>query len=133
MAPQLAGSHILDHTLAQRADGGISAHGELLLSEGAHLIFLRTGLPTPAVSALSTRYRPRQRAPPRSGYRGSDLVLWHLATKIERRQRVDLRRLAVVERRAGVGVLQPMADHAANGRRCPKAAMRRRGDVGGCG
>jgi hypothetical protein len=28
MAPQLAGSHILDHTLTQRADGGISAHGE---------------------------------------------------------------------------------------------------------
>src|SRR5215831_12397333 len=36
MAPQLAGSHILDHTLAQRADGGISAHGELLLSEVAN-------------------------------------------------------------------------------------------------
>src|SRR5712672_2522884 len=36
MVPQLAGSHILDHTLAQRADGGISAHGELLLSEVAN-------------------------------------------------------------------------------------------------
>src|SRR5947209_17902896 len=36
MAPQLAGSHILDHPLAQRADGGISAHGELLLSEVAN-------------------------------------------------------------------------------------------------
>src|SRR5215472_15106758 len=36
MAPQLAGSHILDHTLAQRADDGISAHGELLLSEVAN-------------------------------------------------------------------------------------------------
>src|SRR5262249_23679114 len=33
---QLAGSHILDHTPAQRADGGISAHGELLLSEVAN-------------------------------------------------------------------------------------------------
>src|SRR5215472_18968640 len=31
----------------------------------------------PAITALSTRYRPRQRAPPRSGYRGSDLVHWH--------------------------------------------------------
>src|SRR5205823_10345518 len=36
VAPQLAGGHILDHTLAQRADGGISAHGELLLSEVAN-------------------------------------------------------------------------------------------------
>src|SRR6516225_9509857 len=36
MAPQLAGGHILDHTLAQRADGGISGHGELLLSEVAN-------------------------------------------------------------------------------------------------
>src|SRR6516162_10751995 len=36
MAPQLAGSHILDHTPTQRADGGISAHGELLLSEVAN-------------------------------------------------------------------------------------------------
>src|SRR3989440_4896757 len=35
-APPLGGSHILDHTLAQRADGGISAHGELLLSEVAN-------------------------------------------------------------------------------------------------
>src|SRR5215471_10354558 len=69
-------SHILDHTLAQRADGGISAHGELLLSEVAPTPHLpQDGAPhTPAITALSTRYRPRQRAPPRSGYRGSDLV-----------------------------------------------------------
>jgi len=46
MTPQLAGSHILDHVLAQRADGGISAHGELLLSEVAKTsIFLRRGSP----------------------------------------------------------------------------------------
>src|SRR5438874_2968798 len=36
VAPQLAGGHILDHTLAQRADGGISGHRELLLSEVAN-------------------------------------------------------------------------------------------------
>src|SRR6516225_1709145 len=76
MAPQLAGSHILDHTLAQRADDGISAHGELLLSEVANTSSSSgRGSPSPAITALSTRYRPRQRAPPRSGYRGSDLVL----------------------------------------------------------
>src|ERR1700757_368943 len=34
--PSLAGGHILDHTLAPRADGGISAHRELLLSEVAN-------------------------------------------------------------------------------------------------
>src|SRR5205814_6882542 len=39
VAPQLAGGHILDHTLAQRADGGISAHGELLLSEVGNTSF----------------------------------------------------------------------------------------------
>src|SRR5262249_2582842 len=32
---QLAGSRIVHHALAQRADGGISTHGELLLSEVA--------------------------------------------------------------------------------------------------
>ena len=39
------------------------------------------GAPHPAISALSTRYRPRQRAPPRSGYRGSDLVPWHTSDR----------------------------------------------------
>src|SRR5262245_13833696 len=48
-------THVFDHALAQRADGGISTHGELLLSEVyQHLIFLRTGLPTP----LSARSQP---------------------------------------------------------------------------
>src|SRR5205814_3979002 len=75
MAPQLAGGHILDHTLAQRADGAISAHRELLLSEVANTSSSSGRAPHPAISALSTRYPPRQRAPPRSGYRGSDLVL----------------------------------------------------------
>src|SRR5207248_2208229 len=60
--------------LAQRADGGISAHGELLLSEVANTSSSSGRGSHPAISALSTRYRPRQRAPPRSGYRGSDLV-----------------------------------------------------------
>src|SRR5262249_35106034 len=36
MAPQLAGSHILDHTPTQRAGGGIWAHGELLLGKVAN-------------------------------------------------------------------------------------------------
>jgi hypothetical protein len=50
MVPQLAGSHILDHTLAQRADGGISAHEELLASSTptAH-----RPIPTFAIAPLS--------------------------------------------------------------------------------
>jgi hypothetical protein len=38
--------------------------------------FLRTGLPTPLSSPLNWLPNPQSRTP-RSGYRGSDLVLWH--------------------------------------------------------
>ena len=44
VAPELARSHILDHALAQRADG-ISTHGQLCLSEVDDTSILRTGLP----------------------------------------------------------------------------------------
>jgi hypothetical protein len=48
MMPQLAGRHVLDHALAQRADGAISAHGELLLSEVCeHLHLPQDGAPHP--------------------------------------------------------------------------------------
>src|SRR6516164_8850389 len=77
MAPQLAGSHILDHTPTQRADGGISAHGELLLSEVANTSSSSgRGSPPRYNRALNSLPTPTM-APPRSGYRGSDLVLWH--------------------------------------------------------
>src|SRR5215472_8586434 len=65
MAPQLAGSHILDHTPTQRADGGICAHRELLLSEVANTSSSSgRGSPPRYNRALNSRYRPRQRAPP---------------------------------------------------------------------
>src|SRR5262249_51504934 len=74
MAPQLAGSHILDHTPTQRADGGISAHGELLLSEVANTSSSSgRGSPPRYNRALNSLPTPPT-APPRSGYRGSDLV-----------------------------------------------------------
>ena len=79
MAPQLAGSHILDHTPTQRADGGISAHGELLLSEVANTSSSSgRGSPPRYNRALNSLPTPPM-APPRSGYRGSDLVPWHIA------------------------------------------------------
>src|SRR6516162_1889136 len=75
MAPLLAGSHILDHTPTQRADGGISAHGELLLSEVANTSSSSgRGSPPRYNRALNSLPTPPT-APPRSGYRGSDLVL----------------------------------------------------------
>ena len=76
--PELARGHVLDHALAERTDGGIGAHGELLLSEVANTSILRTGLPTPLSSPLNWLPTSRPRIP-RSGYRGSDLVHWHQA------------------------------------------------------
>ena len=64
MRPQFAGSHILDHALAQWADGGISAHGELLLSEVCQDLDLpQDAAPHPAIIVLSTSYRALDRAP----------------------------------------------------------------------
>ena len=78
--PQLAGSHVLDHALAQRADGGISAHGELLLSEVANTsIFSGRGSPPRYHRPLNSLTAPSPSGTPRSGYRGSDLVHWHVS------------------------------------------------------
>ena len=37
-------SHVLDHALTQRTDGGSVAHGEFILSEVDDTSILRTGL-----------------------------------------------------------------------------------------
>src|SRR5215813_1948081 len=59
MGPQLACGHVLDHTLTQRADGGIGTHGELLLSELLETsIFPQDGAPRPHYGLLSTGYQP---------------------------------------------------------------------------
>src|SRR5262249_16715532 len=48
-----------DHTLTQRADGGIGTHGELLLSEATKIsIFPQDGAPRPHYGLLSTGYQP---------------------------------------------------------------------------
>ena len=47
LTTEVAGGHVVDHGLAQRADGDRFAHGELLLSEGQGTSILRWGLPTP--------------------------------------------------------------------------------------
>src|SRR5215831_332217 len=82
MAPQLAGSHILDHTLAQRADGGISAHGELLLSEVANTSSCSGRGSPPRYNRALNSLPTRQRAPRRSGYRGSDLAQCSLVVRL---------------------------------------------------
>jgi hypothetical protein len=54
---ELARGHVLDHALTQRTDGGISAHGELLLSEVTDTsIFPQDGAPYPDIisSQLAT-------------------------------------------------------------------------------
>src|SRR5262249_26967332 len=64
MGPQLACGHVLDHTLTQRADGGIGTHGELLLSEVAGDLDLSSGRGSPPHYALlSTGYPTLDRAP----------------------------------------------------------------------
>ncbi len=73
---ELARVHVLDHALAQRADG-IRAHGKLL--SWVRLTTPRSsrqGAP-PAIDDLSSGYRARGRAARRSGLSRSDLVLWH--------------------------------------------------------
>jgi hypothetical protein len=66
-------AHVLDHALAQRADG-IGTHRQLL-SEVDCTSILRAHRPittfSPSLAALADQS-------PRSGYRGSDLVQWHL-------------------------------------------------------
>src|SRR5262249_30272964 len=79
MGPQLACGHVLDHALTHRADGGIGTHGELLLSEDVETsIFPQDGAPRPTMVSSRLATTPRS-ATPRSGYRGSDLVHWHMA------------------------------------------------------
>src|SRR5215510_6241632 len=64
MGPQLACGHVLDHTLTQRADGGIGTHGELLLSEVVETsIFPQDGAPRPHYGLLSTGDPTLDRAP----------------------------------------------------------------------
>src|SRR5262245_19171500 len=59
VGPQLAGGHILDHALTQRTDGGISAHGELLLSEVTDTsIFPQDGAPQPAIISSQPGTQP---------------------------------------------------------------------------
>src|SRR5262245_53970339 len=59
VGPQLAGGHVLDHALTQRTDGGISAHGELLLSEVSETsIIPQDGAPTPLIISSQTGTQP---------------------------------------------------------------------------
>src|SRR5262249_50683461 len=46
--------------------------------------FLRTGLPAPTMVSSRLATNPRS-GTPRSGYRGSDLVLWHMGDAFRRR------------------------------------------------
>ena len=68
MGPELARGHVLDHALTKRTDGGICAHGELLLSEVAKTsIFPQDGAPHPAfvssqLAAKPSIAHPAQRA-----------------------------------------------------------------------
>ena len=59
MGPELARGHVLDHALTKLTDGGICAHGELLLSEVAKTsIFPQDGAPHPAFVSSQLAAKP---------------------------------------------------------------------------
>src|SRR6266699_964427 len=74
---ELAGSHVLDHALTQRTDGGSVAHGSSILSEVDNTSISGRGSQMRQRCPLS--WVPVSRLlPPRSGLERSDFVRWHL-------------------------------------------------------
>lgn len=84
-----AGAHVVDHALAQRADGDRFAHGELLLSE---VQGTSSGGVSPPRYFQSLKWLPQPRLlPPHRRLERSDFVLWNVAVRLPTRMNAGYR------------------------------------------